>query len=871
MTSASTTLRILTALLWKESRASRHLLVLLVGSGLLVIGAGWLSAAVKDVRTAREIQAASEWLFVLLPPVAAMLLGANAFAGDRARGTRSYMEALPGNRFTKAAATVAFNLLFLLAYNAALRMGSGPSPRVLREIPAELSFWPFALAAQSLLFGLCLLCSALVDRPLRALLTAPVVVFFAAGPFLCMASGLYVLALAHAPEVRPDSVFCLDSLFDVAVIVAAFLLLGIPFLIEEWQTRHRRGARLALLCALPLPLMLLPAIQFYRLWDLQILDVAVKNFPLGPHTAIAAAGVCGLFMLCSALALEARDWLGRGIRTGWAGAGAIGWTAGGTLLAGWLGVALGFGGRFEVQISYTDTMQSSPDGKQVRVGDGTTLKLGNWLDEFGWRTQSILLQAEGNEAIALPGRSALGMCWSRDARVVAWTESDMGILHRRNRLAVLDLQSAKLRYLSPTGARSYLQGVWPAKGARYVLAATDGWWYTDADQWPVFRFFEVSVGSGPWKSKLLTDWTPVPSGDEWYRPTPIVVYLDGRDIVTFMVPMERDLRRARPGPRPGPPPADRSPYGLYRINLETGRGTLDPAFEELSRTVRELHGSDHVYFRCRRHLTPGTASHRTLVSVSGYREEHVNKPWAQTWRLGPENGTNELLAEDTAYAPIPLVFLDEKTVVFGRSGDTGARGVYNCQIVKRDTATGTEAVLLTLPRADPFTSLDACANGRWLAVRAHQQGVEDPRAWSTTDWLLSADGSFCEQIEFRNVQPSPNSRGELKWIGDSALLRHGKDGLYVIKPVRQNGRAFCDVRRVLASTQLPRFNSLTMAPPTDKGKVIVLTEEYGSHESRERHVYRVDLTTGQPELLLRFVGGRWVGTQAITIRQIEEE
>ena len=862
MTLAGSRFSIFLALLWKDARAILRLAAIPVGAALLAYVTAWLSATIRGESVIAAHRMVPGWLMLVLPPLAAMLLGASAFAGERARGEVPFAEALPGGRFLKALAKVLLNLLVLAALNGLFWWWFRPPRPIPREIPSSLWFWPLSVTVQMLLFGLSHLSSVLVDRPLRVFLVAPAVALLVAGAGICLGPGLFAIALARAPQIRPDTAFCFESFFAAAVIVAALLMLGLPALIERREPGIGSGAWVVCHLLLPALLASLPAVQLYRLWGWPVFAEALKAYEPDPRMYLWVAGGIGVFALGAALALEVRHWLASGVGAGWAGAAGISWAVAGGLLASWGAIALGLGGTFDIHFSRNSGLQTLPGGNHTLVTHGSTFRFGEWLGplRFPWRADSVLLEHIRGKEIALVGQAPGPAQWSREGRFLAWTVGRPALLHRHKRLAILDTRTSQIRTCRMPGPRSHLVRFWEAEEDRLVMVMMDR-----VEQAPTCRFYECAMHKARWRPRLLGKWAPEPSGNAWFYPYPTALEPEGEDLVVFVQPMMREGRRRElKGTSQTYPRTDRSPYGLYRINLTSGEARPDPRLAQIRRTVKELKGDTEAHFSLYWSPFFTGESHGRLLLVHGQNKEAGDR-WAQIWRLGNRDRASRLLMDGAAYAPAPVAFLTEETYVLGRRGRMDADGTAEWRIMRRSLDAAIQSELLTIPLAR-HVFFHPSPSREWLVVSASHQSLPDSTAWWKGYWLLATDGSFCASINLGELRLQSHTPGGMVWVGDCELLVQALEGLYAVTPVRQQGQALCKIRQVMVPDDLPDFPSLRLSGPIGNGEVLGLTAEDLWRDEKNQRVYRINVVTGKSELLLRMVNGRWAGTSALTVQ-----
>jgi hypothetical protein len=439
------------ALLWKEWRNSVKLLLALGLGAVAAVGIGVVPAASSAVAMTRYWQSMMGGVAFLLPLAAAGLLGANAFAGERAQHAEPFLDPLPVKKLSAALLKVAFSFLLLFTLNAVLWHWVRPKPAFLPEFKRTPSPFLTTLATQMLVFGLCFLSSALSDRPIRSLLRVPFLAFFIAWPVAVSSVALLVLAGVHSPEPGPESLWGAESLFDGAMILAGLLMLGTPFFVERWRPYRGQGLILALMLALSLIVVALPAVQFCRLWGRRGFQQLLDAFDLDKEAWVWATGL-GACMIGAALVLEARNWLGRGIGVAWATAASASWVVGGCVLVGWTATVSGLFGQLDApKVTNTGGLVSSPDGRSLLAVGGKWRAHANGQsvsEFFAGKSRPVFFRIGEKQALRLPaGMTGRGI-WSPDGRYVAlpYRESVSLVRDRTTCLALLDTQTSVVRF-----------------------------------------------------------------------------------------------------------------------------------------------------------------------------------------------------------------------------------------------------------------------------------------------------------------------------------------------------------------------------------------------------------------------------------------
>jgi hypothetical protein len=863
-------LEILFGLLWKEWRNSVKLLLALGLGACAGVGIGAVSAASSGTIMSRYWRGMMGVVAFLLPLAAAGLLGANAFAGERAQQAEPFLDSLPVRKLSAGLLKVAFSLLLLFLLNALLWYWAQPEPSLLAQFRENPSLGLTILGMQMLVFGLCFLSSALSDRPIRALLRAPLLAFFILWPLALAGLSLLVLAAAHSPEVRPESVFCVEPVFDGALIAAGMLLIGIPFLIERRKPHFGRDLMLVVLLALPLPVMLLPAIQFYRLWGKPGFQQLIGAYDLGDDPWAGTMGLVGACMVGSALILEARNWLGRGIKVVWAAVASVSWVTGGCLLFGWPAAVLGQCGRLsigeEVNSGY---VIASGTGEHLVAMANSARKLTTQehLSAAVVReSRGVVLMRKRGQAVRLPTQMHGWAYWSPDERYVALPcVRNSGLLSwGQPHLALFDTETSAVRVAGISRGIWVHHVGWRADSKSFVCLGVNhpGYPQLFADQGVMIYLHEVSTSGHGVRTRRIAQWDTAPFEIEHYRAWPKQMACDGEDVLAFLEPVpwsaqdDHFLTGAWPT-------TDAPGFTLLRIDTETGRVRPDPAFERLKQTVKgRAPGGDAVNYSWRRPPWSfmGPRNNR-IVYVTRFGV-HSRTRWLEIWRLGEGDEPNQLLLEDEEMRALSAVFLDDQTCVFARRKGNDPKAGCEWEVIRRTVLPAQDVVLLRVPLAQQVSILSSPSGKRFVVS---SEWLEPGGGPQTNCWFATAEGAV--SLPLTNFLPfdvfyqwTPDESTFLFWYGskvDAACVEwSGNFGIPLTRGLIDFGQH--------PGLGYP-LTSCDMAFSADS--LYGLTADYPVAPNREVRLCRIDLQTGKPEVMLRFDGNRWVGYGGVTVKE----
>jgi len=856
------------ALLWKEFRETLKLLGILV-VGVLLAAVVWVIAAFAADITIRLDRAVVQYCALLLPLAAAALLGARAFAGERSLGTDSFLDALPVNRSRVAVAKVSLNLAVVILLNVLCWRLIRPSRWVSLNPPEGVSFEVVLIAGQILLFGVSHLASALSERPVRSLFVAPVILICVV-PLIAAPSFSFLILTAVHSAIAPDhSLLSVESLLEGVVPLAGLTMLGIAPVMARREPSVRQWLLVGLLLGLALVLTFLPFLQFLRLWGRSEFHELLGAYHFEPEVVVWAVAVAGLAMLCAAIDLE--GWGASRQRTGpaWSGMGSVACVGGAWLLVGWLLVLTGRSGRVEVTFrdsSYTLQSPGHADLFVVRSRGGYYANARGpcqTLSQF----RTVLLREGGKDALALPGRGPGRAVWSPDGRYVAWSSSSDSLLLKRHSVGVLDTRASRARLVEYPSHDELGGLVWASDSTRlFCLTARHvGGSSLDEDRRLACRLWAVRTAGTSLRLKEVARWTSEPSGVPGWRPWPWGMAMDGGDILVFVKGISSwpGKQHSRSVPVPT---LDRAPEcGLYRAHLSNGVVEPDPAFERLREAVKERAGNSYVDYQWKHNFSHlhGVPDKRFVRTDT--HDAAAKTSWSGVWLLGYGGKPNRLVAELEEQSYAPIVLLGDDSCILGRGGRPDTKGASEWRIVRRIVGHEEETVLLTIPLAS-HVSIDPSPMGRWAIVSAWHQSLPGHGENWNGSWLVATDGAFVRGIENHFLF----SGLVAMWApDDSVFLWHDAHGLYALEPRRDAERSTCKVRTVVTGEQFPDLaKQLRVLLSADGRSAYVLSAEGGYAECTTRlRLTRIDVRTGEPELLLQFDGDRWIGGKTLTVRE----
>jgi len=874
------------ALAWEGWRSNRWCVLLLVGATLAVAGVRLLTGFVAGHGyLARPLS--FDFATIAIPLLAPILFGVRAFAGERIRGTGPFLESLPSHRLRVAASKAALALLWLGIVDLFLWSFAVAPERILTDGRPPESYWLWLLSPQLILFGPCLLSSALNDRPLRAAFMAPVLFAALWAATAVMDFGLSLVLIDRSIRLPSASGVNWGKAFDLAPAVAGLVLLAAAHRVDRLAPRGKR--RLALVCAIAASflLLLLPAAQVFHMWGEQSTHFLKKWMPprFGFVESVGDAGAMLLAVVCiaSAVWVESRGWRDQGIPTAWAGVGAMTLASAIAVLLGWAAVMLGVPDWSSLVGSGYGSVphfSPSPDGAQVLV----VQKEQERFPPLPFRTPTVLLTSTGKRGLRIPCQMSSVPMWSPNGRCAAWNTVTGGILNPRTAVAVLDTKTRRLRLCRVPG---YLPDYrvlagWPSADHVWDLA-----WDPASDR--IYHFSASETAGGPGtdgrllecsvhavsperdslKCSLLAKWQTAPSQVPWgLFPAGMDLGRDGEGLLLYTAPHPQSIGRVSSNVR-----EERSSgidaTALYRIDLRTGAVTKDPALEALKREIR-ADGRTYTWLNYLRFF-PNLKKRerpdldlRRMVMVT--RSGPSAAPAREYWSLGSSGSQNRRLAENLLSNKTPRVHLDRATYIEARSRETEDSDELEWDIVRSCSDTGTEQIFATCRAFVVF--FDLSPHRRWLVVRAHRYGGSaiNPRRGTTR--LAATDGSFCGELEY--LDPTLSSRGF--WTpDDSAFLWTTQQGLGLTRLGSTTGppsllqQTPAGLRRLIGETGSP------IGQPCVSGWTAYMA--WDVTQARQYVLCRVDLQTEKGETILELAdrGIRWVETGTFRLDDLDNE
>jgi len=874
MNSVRLSLRSTLALLWKEWRLNRWCVLLLAGASLAVAGVRLLTGFVASHGYLGS-PLGRDLVCTAIPLFAAALLGARAYAGERVRGTQPFLDSLPPHRAWTAALKAILPLLWLAAIDLALLLCEGSAGWTYRFGLRPESYLLRVLSGQLIIFGVCLLSSALNDRPLRAAFMAPVLLAALYAAVAVTDLALFVVLIDRSIRLPAASGINWGRAFDLAPAAAGAMLLAAARVVGRLSPHPKQ--RLALVCtiAASLLLLLLPAAQVFLMWGDQSTHFfrwMVSRFELVESSGVWGVALLVVVCIASAVWAESRGWRHQGIPTAWAGVGAVTLASGSTVILGWAAVMLcapDWSSVVNWPWGAALHFSASPDGAHVLV-----VMKEETLPCLPVPTPAVLLTNRGRRGVRIPCQMSSAPMWSPSGRFAAWKSVRGGILSPRPVVAVLDTKTRRLhrrqvpgrlpdyRVVAGWPADQVWDLVWDPASDRVYLFSTSEMTGLDPDDRRVLEcvIHTVSPKGDSLECDVLAKWRTSPSRVPWgLMPAVMDVDPSRRELLVFTIPdmssipgATDDYQEIRA--------SGTDATALYRIDLRTGQVTRDPALEALKRESRghgDIRFPSHIWLNCYR-FHPALKKRempdldlRSVMMVT--RSDPSGASQTEYWSLGSGGSRNCRLVEDPFSNSSPRVFLDETTSIEARSRKTPGSDEVLWDIVKSRADSGTEEVLLATWRADSV-ALNLSPGRRWLTVSS-QGGCDG--------LVVATDASCSKAISV----PGTSLSSQGFWAPDgSAFLWMTPQGLTSLELGSATGapgfqqQSLFDLRRLIGGTGSP------IGQPCVSGWTAYMAWN-------EYVLCRTDLQGGKGEVILKLGdrGTRWVETGTFRLDDLEDE
>ncbi|MDP7250486.1 MAG: hypothetical protein QGF00_12850 [Planctomycetota bacterium] len=861
----------LLGLVWKESRLALRMVLIFVAGTFVVFAASSPNPFENGPASWRGFREFAAVFAFCIPLLAAAMAGAHAFAVERVWSTDLVLEALPVRRLTRVLIKVVVNFAFLVFVDAVVWFALVRNGLADFAVKEPFTVMEAAMVAQVLIFGLSHLCSSLSEKPLRALFVAPLILLFTL--VLVLAGGISLFILAAGRELADQSSLSGYQVFlESSTGIGLLLILLWPFLFQRWHTRPRLLRHLRLMAVIPFLLLSLPLLQLWRVWGLKALgELIFQAYDFDADIVIWMMVSAGAAMLFSAIYIENRRWVSQGIGAGWSGVFGVAWTTGSCLVACWVVMALGMLGRFPLRIGEHCNLYSAQNREQqlalrsrVRGFSGTSFQL-----PFLRQGDAVHFREGSSDAVLLPIDLYSGGSWSPDFKTFAWSQRMGDLFSRRVSLGIYETDAQRLQRVTlpqidfqDVNAASTVIPFWSPDSKQMfcvvhqLVESRNGPDLMRAE----LTLFEIEGLGITFHPRLITRWTSEASEMAWYAPYPTGAAVDGKDLLIFLEPRSHEWRKAVRETVPAYPSPRSLAYGLFRFNSKTGAARPDPAFESLRKDVAaRTDPSARTSFNWKRDpWNPWAQTDPQMVHVMSYVLNN-DSSWLEAWRLGVDGRANERVIHTDHRSR--YVIIDDRTQIIATWRDLNEDDNWAWEVMKRDLTTGEEDLLLSIPKAHSVY-LVASPSGRRLVVGTHRKiGESDYRSES---WLLATDGSFAHHVP--NVHLSTQTANT--WTSDeSACYWWQKDGLYVAE--FRSDPAGCTIRPVLLKSEHPEYRHWRESfSSVGKSSMFFMTDGYRPNGRLVSRFGRIDLATGKPEVLFRYSGGQWIGTKAVSIKEV---
>ncbi|MDP6504648.1 MAG: hypothetical protein QF886_13580, partial [Planctomycetota bacterium] len=382
--------------------------------------------------------------------------------------------------------------------------------------------------------------------------------------------------------------------------------------------------------------------------------------------------------------------------------------------------------------------------------------------------------------------------------------------------------------------------------------------------------FEIEGLGRTFHPRMITRWTSEASEVPWYAPYPNGAAVDGDELLISLVPNSHEWNKYVRETIPAYPSPRSRAYGLFRFNSKTGEVRPDPAFESLRQDVADrADPSARTSFHWRRDpWNPWAKRNPRMVHVMSY-ELNNDRPWLEAWRLGFNGQTNERVIHTDSRSR--YVILDDRTQIIATWKELNEDDNWAWEVMKRDLANGEEKLLLSIPKAHSV-SLAASPSGRRVVVGTYRKTSEHDYKFES--WLLATDGSFAHHVPGIHLSIGLTNT----WTSDESacywwsMVHPSKgswqeDGLHVAE--FSSDPAGCTIRPVFRTSDHPESDwPRTGFSSLGKSSMFFMTDGHRPNGRLVSRFGRIDLATGKPEVLFRSSGGQWIGTEAVSIREV---